>query len=124
MLDAVSRERAESPRSRVELLWFQDCPNHRVARALLHELLSELAPGTMVEDVDATDSSVAERHRFPGSPTIRVDGRDVDPSFQDPGDYTPRCRVYWTRDGLRGVPERAWVESALRASLEHRGWPR
>lgn len=85
---------------------------------MLGELLTELAPGASVDDIDATDPAVAERHRFPGSPTIRVDGRDVDPSFKDPGDFTPRCRLYWTAEGLRGVPERAWVESALRESLE------
>lgn len=40
--------------------------------------------------------------------------------FQDPGDYTPRCRVFWTPDGLRGVPPRAWIEDALRRSLAAR----
>ena len=49
----------------------------------------------------------------PGSPTIRIDGVDVPPGFSDPGDYTPRCRVYWTNAGLRGVPERSWIEAAL-----------
>lgn len=55
--------------------------------------------------------------RLPGSPTIRIDGRDVDPSYRDPVDYTPRCRLYRTSGGLRGLPERAWVGAALRASL-------
>ncbi len=87
---------------------------------MLGDVLKDLSPGTTIEDVDATDPTVAERNWLPGSPTVRVDGRDVDPSFQDPGDYTPRCRPYWTAEGLRGVPERAWVESALRASLERR----
>lgn len=68
-------------------------------------------------DIDATDPSVARGHRFPGSPTIRVDGSDVDPSFQDPGDYTPRYRLYNTAAGLRGVAERSWVEAALRARV-------
>ena len=108
---------AESTRPRVELLWFGDCPNHPVARTLLVEILAALAPGTTIDDIDATDPTVARRHRFPGSPTIRIDGRDVDPSYQDPGDYTPRCRLYRTADGLRGVPERTWIEAALRASL-------
>lgn len=104
---------------RVELLWFQDCPNHPAARAMLRKLLDELAPGTEIHEIDATDLTVAEEHRFPGSPTIRIDGRDIDPSFQDPGDYAPRCRLYRTGAGLRGSPERAWIESALWASLEH-----
>lgn len=52
--------------------------------------------------------------RFPGSPTIRIDGRDVDPTYVDPGDYTPRCRLYRTSEGLRGLPECRWIEDALR----------
>lgn len=113
----MTRGGAESARQGVELLWFQDCPNHHVARTLLQEILTELAPGTAIDDLDATDPIVARRYRFPGSPTIRINGRDVDPSYQDSGDYTPRCRLYRTADGLRGVPERRWIEAALRASL-------
>ena len=100
----------------VELLWFSDCPNHAATRRLLSEVLGEMAPGTPVADIDATDPATAERVRFPGSPTVRVNGQDVDPSFTDPGDYTPRCRVYWTAEGLRGLPERAWIEAAVRAA--------
>jgi hypothetical protein len=98
----------------VELLWFADCPNHAVARQLLREIIAEQAPDTMVHDIDATDPEIAGFHRFPGSPTIRVDGVDVQPDFIDPGDYTPRCRVYWSGDRLTGVPPREWIESALR----------
>lgn len=116
----MRRQTNEPSRPRVELFWFQDCPNYSAARVLLGELLDELASGTAVLEIDASDPAVAQRHRFPGSPTIRIDGRDVDPTYRDPGDYTPRCRLYRTADGLRGLPERSWVESALRASLRSR----
>jgi hypothetical protein len=108
-----------SPRHRVEILWFQDCPNHHAARALLREIIGEVAPSTPVDDIDATDPEVAARVRFPGSPTIRVDGRDVDPSFVDPEDYTPRCRLYRTERGLRGLPDRAWIVDALQGLAPH-----
>lgn len=85
---------------------------------MLRELVDELAPGTAIVDIDATDPAVAEQHRFPGSPTIRIDGRDIDPGFRDPRDYTPRCRLYLTAAGLRGVPDRLLIEGALRGSLE------
>lgn len=97
----------------VELLWFSDCPNHPAARRMLADVIDQLAPGTPIREVDATDPATAERVRFPGSPTIRVDGRDVDPGFMDPGDYTPRCRLYRTDSGLRGLPDRRWIEDAL-----------
>ncbi len=103
--------------AKVQLLWFDGCPNYVSARALLAEVISDMAPGTPIEDIDASDPTVAAAHRFPGSPTIRIDGQDIDPGFRDPGDYTPACRVYWTPEGPRGVPPRAWIEDALRQSL-------
>jgi hypothetical protein len=97
----------------VELLWFSDCPNHQAARALLRELVVSHGGAGVIVDIDATDPVVAASHRFPGSPTIRVNGVDVDPSFIDPGDYTPRCRLYRTEAGLRGVPDASWIRDAL-----------
>ena len=99
----------------VELLWFSGCAIHPAARALLEEVIAEVAPGTPIHNVDATDASTAARLRFPGSPTIRVDGIDVDPTYLDSGEYTPRCRLYRTTAGLRGLPERRWIEDALRS---------
>jgi hypothetical protein len=99
---------------RIEFLYFDGCPSHVPTRALLDEVIADLAPGTPVEVVDAGDLAVAAARRFPGSPTIRVDGRDIAPGFEDPGDYTPRCRLFRTPAGLRGVPPRAWIEDALR----------
>ena len=83
---------------------------------MLEDVIDEVAPGTPIRDVDATDPAIAEEVRFPGSPTIRVDGRDVDPTYIDPGDYTPRCRLYRTSAGLGGLPERGWLVDALTAS--------
>jgi hypothetical protein len=104
----------------VELLWFSDCPNHPAARAMLEDVIAAIAPGTPIRNVDATDPTIAVNLRFPGSPTIRVDGRDIDPGYRDPGDYTPRCRLYRTSDGLRGLPERRWIEHALREGTGRR----
>lgn len=120
-MPATRRAAHESFNVRVELLWFPDCPNHVAARAMLIDVLSELAPGTRIDDVDASDPTVAVDRRFPGSPTIRVNGVDVDPAFEDPGDYTPRCRLYWTANGMRGIPERAWVEAAVRSPVRPGG---
>ena len=113
---SITREHAGPP-LRVELLWFDACPNHAAARRLLTDALAELAPGTTIDDIDASDPAVALLHRFPGSPTIRINGEDVDPSFRDPGDYTPRCRLYRTSHGLRALPERSWIDAALRAAI-------
>ena len=114
MAASVSAYAQPTVAHQVEFLWFQDCPNHETARELLHEVIDDVAPGTTVRDIDATDAEVAKSHRFPGSPTIRVDGKDVDPAFIDPGDYTPRCRLFRSDSGNIRVPERQWIENALR----------
>lgn len=101
----------------IELLWFDDCPNSSRARKLLLELMAERAIEAEIEDVDVSDLAIGERVKFPGSPTIRIDGIDVDPDYVDNGDYTPRCRLYATSEGLRGLPERAWVAAALDRAL-------
>lgn len=97
----------------IEFLWFQECPNHQAARELLREVLQSKGMPDDFEDVDTTDAAVAERLRSPGSPTIRVDGRDIEPGYVDQGDYSPRCRVYLTEEGMRGLPKREWIETAL-----------
>lgn len=99
---------------KIEFLWFDDCPNHRQARDLLNEVMTSLGIVDAVREINATDPSVATEMRFPGSPTIRVDDVDIEPGYSDPGDYTPRCRLYLTPAGLKGVPDRGWLEDAFR----------
>ena len=83
---------------------------------MLLDVLGELGVDADFEDVDASDPVVARELRFPGSPTIRVDGVDIESGFEDPGDYTPRCRLYATPSGLKGTPERAWIEAVVGAN--------
>ncbi len=100
----------------IEFLWFDDCPNHIAARALLDDVLADHGIDAAVSDICVIDEASGTRVKFAGSPTIRIDGIDVEPDFVDSGDYTLRCRVYPTSEGLRGVPERAWIEATVAAA--------
>lgn len=116
--DAKAYRSRMSPR--VELLWFSDCPNHADARRMVLDAMARNGIVGPLIDIDATDPVVAAEQRFPGSPTIRVDGIDVDPTYVDPGDYTPRCRLYRTSAGLRGTPDATWIETAMGAAAASR----
>ena len=47
---------------------------------------------------------------------LEINGVDVEPQWEPCADCTPRCRLYLTADGLRGLPERRWIADALAAA--------
>jgi hypothetical protein len=70
-----------------------------------------------VEEREILADADAERERFPGSPTIRVDGRDIADPGTNPIGLT--CRVYRLRDGqISALPDAAEIADALRAASE------
>lgn len=100
---------------RIELLFWEGCPSYPEARELLEEVLAERGIDDPVELREVTTQAEAEALRFPGSPTIRIDGRDVDPVGAE---ATPAltCRIYRFPDGrISPVPSREQLEEALRA---------
>lgn len=102
---------------KIQFLWFDGCPSHEAVRRLLDSVLEAKKLNVDVVDINASQPEVAAAQRFPGSPTIRVEGKDIEPGFLDPGDYTPRCRLYMTAAGLQGSPERVWIERAIEAVI-------
>lgn len=101
---------------RVEFLFWAGCPSHPQALADLREALLETGydpDRVIVREVDS--EARAETEKFVGSPTIRVDGVDVQPLDDEPTGLT--CRVYTRRDGrISPTPDPADLRDALRAA--------
>ena len=98
---------------KIEILYFEGCPHHEPAEKAVRDVLNDLNLEAEIAHVDVCDGATAERVRFPGSPTIRVDGEDVAPVETD-GSYSLRCRVYQTPSGLAGVPDKEAIRAAIR----------
>ena len=98
---------------KIEILYFDGCPNHDVADQRVREVIAELGIQAQVAHVNVKDESTAQEVQFPGSPTIRVDGTDVAPG-PDGELFSMRCRVYPTSSGFDGAPEK----DAIRAAIE------
>ena len=98
----------------VELLWWDGCPSHPEALADLQRILREEGVEADVARIEVIDDEQARRERFPGSPTIRIDGEDiVTPPEAEP--YSLTCRVYRTRDGrVSPLPDPEDVREAVR----------
>ena len=98
----------------VELLWWDGCPSTQKALAAVRDVLADegLDPDAVVLREVSTDAD-AERERFIGSPTIRVDGIEVAPADGEPVGLS--CRVYRLRDGrVSPVPDREDIRDAVR----------
>jgi hypothetical protein len=100
----------------VELLYWDGCPSHPRALEDLGAAMTEagLDPSKIVIREIDTDED-AEREGFIGSPTIRIDGVDIQPVEHEPSGLT--CRVYHRRDGcISPTPDPADVREALAAA--------
>jgi hypothetical protein len=102
----------------VELLWWRGCPSWERAIEITREQMSRagLDPDRLVVR-EMADEEQAEAEGFPGSPTIRIAGRDIDDPSQEPVGLT--CRVYRLRDGrISALPDPADVAAALAIASE------
>ncbi|HEY7693732.1 MAG TPA: hypothetical protein VH816_15455 [Gaiellaceae bacterium] len=97
-----------------EILSFEGCPNRDGAVALVECVCRELGIEVELRLVDVPDPQAAERERFLGSPTIRINGRDVEPGASERNEFVLACRVYRTERGTSGLP----AEDLLRAALQ------
>jgi hypothetical protein len=95
----------ESATMNIQVLYFEGCPNYKATLDLVHSVAGSAA----IEAVQIRTQEDAVRMRFLGSPTILVDGVDVEPDARTRTDFGFTCRTY----GGSGVPSRGLVASAI-----------
>lgn len=101
------------PAVAVEILYFDGCPNQERLLPHLRELLRRARIPVEVELRCVADQAAADRERFLGSPTLRVDGRDVEPGADQRNDFGLKCRLYRTSRGMSGLPDDEWILESL-----------
>lgn len=99
---------------KVELLYFEGCPSHEALLPRVRRLLGDgEASATSLELLRVETDEEARRTGFLGSPTIRVEGRDVEPGADERTDFGMKCRIYRTESGLSPTPPDGWIVDAL-----------
>ena len=99
---------------KIQILYFEGCPTYGAAEEALREVLGKQGTLAEVERIAVNTDEEAQRLRFPGSPTIRVDGHDLFP-VAEREHWRLGCRVYTTPEGLRGCPTVEMIGEALAA---------
>lgn len=84
-----------------------------MAQVVVERVVDETGIPAEIEIVEVTSDEDAEHFRVLGSPTVFVDGRDVDPQPSSYGDFNIEDRIYRTDRGPCGWPEAEWIRDAL-----------
>lgn len=99
----------------VELLYFDGCPGHERLLPTVQRLVAEAGGELQVRAVETLEAAEAER--FLGSPSLRVDGVDIDPGAGERDDFGLKCRLYRSAEGQSQVPPEAWLRAALERAI-------
>jgi len=96
---------------KIELLYFDDCPSWKKAHEVLSETLKELGLYQEVKLILVDTQEEAIKHKFTGSPMIKLNGEDIFPTSQE--NYALGCRIYQTPEGYKGWPTTEMIASKL-----------
>lgn len=98
----------------IEVLYFDGCPSHEALLPRLREIVSVLDADADIELRAIETLDQAEQQRFLGSPTVRIDGEDIERAAVERTDFGLKCRLYSSPDGGQGgVPPDDWISAAI-----------
>ena len=100
---------------RIDFLYFEECPSHEQALERLKKVATEEEIEAEISVVKVASEEQARDLEFPGSPTILVEGRDINPHLEYPN-YALTCRTYQLEDGrISPLPSEAMIRRTLKA---------
>lgn len=103
---------------KIEILFFDGCPNSEPTEKLVREIVGELGIEAEIEMINVIDNEDAIAKRFLGSPSIRINGKDLEVEENELTQYSMRCRVYRHGDSQSGVPSKDLLISTISAAAK------
>jgi hypothetical protein len=98
---------------KIRILYLEGCPHHEPTLERLLQATDAAGIEAEIELVEVLTADQAKELRFLGSPTVQIDGKDIEPEAETRSDYGISCRIY----GPSGVPPLELIEAAIRMSL-------
>lgn len=106
---------------KVEILYFAGCPNHPPAVSQVRKALQQEGVAAEMVEMEIKDADTARAVGFLGSPTIRVNGQDVEAAARSAQSFGFTCRTYTTGSYRAGVPPLEWIRAAVRTAANPDG---
>ncbi len=98
---------------KIEVLYFTGCPNYEPALNRVKNILRRECLQEEIASIEVQDEAAAKRLKFLGSPTIRVNGLDIEPEARTRQDAGFACRRY-----PGGLPSEEMIQRALKEAME------
>jgi hypothetical protein len=98
----------------IEILYVADCPHYEAATLEISKALRQQRLSVEVKHIEIRDRDMAEALSFLGSPTIRINGVDIEASARDANGFGMCCRCYGTSNGKKAGPSAVLIHSAIR----------
>ena len=94
----------------IEFLYFDGCPSYIPALENLEQVVTKDFPTATVKLIRIDSQQDSEKYGFMGSPSIRVDGRDLE---DKQGASSYNCRLYQIEGKLSGVPSANFIREKI-----------
>jgi len=102
---------------KIEILYFDECPNHGPTVERVKDALRQEDMTAEILEVNVRDEATARSLRFLGSPTVRIDGVDVEATGRLSKDFGMICRIYADSGRRIGIPPVDLIRAALRQTV-------
>lgn len=99
---------------RIQVFTGRGCTHLDDISKLVAESVAEAGSELQLETIQLADYEEAKARKCFGSPTIRVDGVDIEYGDREPLEYTTGCRYYNTPDGWKPLPHRSLLVTAIK----------
>lgn len=99
---------------RIEVLTFEDCPNATKTRELVHAAVRLEAANAHIAFVNVGSVEAALHLQFLGSPSVRINGEDVETTAAGRTSFGLMCRTYSSGAGASGTPPLEMIRASIR----------
>ena len=100
---------------KLELLYFNSCPSYKQALANIKAALKEKNLQAKLLLIDVESEEQAEKVGFQGSPSVRINGEDLE--GRDEG-FSISCRVYNVNGKLTVAPSKEVIIAKLESLMK------
>lgn len=97
----------------IQFLFYKECPSYKLAYINLEEALKEEEIEEWIQIIKVENEQEAKNLQLSGSPTIRINGIDIDPASINTKNYGIHCRNYSINGKSTGWPDKVLIKQAI-----------